>query len=834
MHRSLNRIDASQLTQEELDYEISIRPAVTADEEEAEDVGAATPGYGVNSPLGRVIQKMNIEYRTGQPPESMGQVPEGDTEKITTEINTCQAGLNEVYDSIESISVQAQITDGETDEHTDVVPHAIPLTSRLIHYQNRLNRLPRNALTPDQIGVVARMRGKIAMIKNSLGQFVTHGIDGLPMLLRDVQVNLTNREPIVTDPPQDMHSTLNDHARTNGVEQNGPQGPTRQANMPTPLPRQANPMTASTYANLSSGVDAATENARRVNFSFQSDGFAQDNHLFRPTTAPQDNQQQSQQYAPFRATHNAQETEQWAARMASQYDRNQRADSRPMQGPAQTTFNIPNTNDGPYGQQYANNTEQRHQPGQVNTRPVMPTNETWNVQNPQEHAPIRTNTQENRQGGMNEPTNFAQQQNRRQSVHFAPPNPYNTIPLISQPQVNAINTSASSAYHPATTPFINHYSDDPLNLRQGNFNVPVIDQLSSTGSAPRNQTMNAYQSQQFLGRMLGYRKYDGYALDHAKYVPLDEFISLIRMFHKSTGGSEQEVLSHMATFMTGAAFTWWKNNSPTVHTIYEMENRLRMRFERQSNDPISNVVEFACRKQGDKEDLLDYIDEMRQRLDRCGPALPQERAIETIVNNANETYNRMLAARPYPTLEMLNRHAEYLMKGSKPKRNNAHSHQSNQRFDRRQNSQPSRNNFNSMEINEIQEEEGSWCENESDQVSCDDEQVNEPDVTLATELAALLTNWQGKRTGGPPPKPQNKNGQTNKGCTSTAKTVKTPTQQKIISPEVCRNCLVWGHNHNSCSNPRKIYCHGCGQPDVYKNNCEYCKENQSKNEKAAQ
>lgn len=193
----------------------------------------------------------------------------------------------------------------------------------------------------------------------------------------------------------------------------------------------------------------------------------------------------------------------------------------------------------------------------------------------------------------------------------------NTVPLISQPMAN---TSATSNYHPATTPHPNQYSDDPLGLRAapigpiGGAALPPLGGLRPNHMS--TQQMNAYQAQQFLGKMLTNWKYEGYKNDNSKYVSLEEFISLIRQYQLSTACAERGVLSHMATFMTGAAFTWWKTNSHTVYTIDEMESRLRIRFERQSNDPISVLLEFASRKQGKEEDLLDYIDDLRQKLAR--------------------------------------------------------------------------------------------------------------------------------------------------------------------------------------------------------------------------
>lgn len=366
------------------------------------------------------------------------------------------------------------------------------------------------------------------------------------------------------------------------------------------------------------------------------------------------------------------------------------------------------------------------------------------------------------------------------------------------------NASFSSGYHPATTPFPFRNVTEPAQ-------VNVLTHNSSQNRQPN--AMNPCQAQQYLGKMLANRKYDGYQSDHKAFVGLEEFMGLIRQYKFSTGYNDTTILSQISTFMTGSAFTWWQTNGKDLVSLDEMEARLRGRFERQATDPTSILIEFAQRKQGREEDLLDYIDEMRQKQLRCGMQMSEFKAIEIIVDNTNETYNRILAARTYSSLNHLNSHAEYLVRGRPRKQAPI------QRQDRR-------NVFPRARVAAVEETaEVAKSEQILETVS---EPEDEPDNSEMEEIFADALE-RAKRASFRGQSKPNRWAAVEKKPPTESRIGRTEANVVSQRPNFCMNCLKWGHTDSSCDVPRKIRCFGCGKENVYRRNCDVCNPTPSKN-----
>lgn len=322
--------------------------------------------------------------------------------------------------------------------------------------------------------------------------------------------------------------------------------------------------------------------------------------------------------------------------------------------------------------------------------------------------------------------------------------------------------------------------------------------------------MNPFQAQQYLGRMLNNRRYEGYTVDSKHSVGLDEFIGLIRQYQTSTHTPDREVLNQVGTYMTGNAFRWWQANSMKVNTIADLENRLRVHFERQATDETSIIVDFASHRQGKDEDLLDFIDEMRQRYLRCSPIMSEWKAVEIIVNNTNDTFNNLLAARVYHSLEHLSQHAEYMMRGKPRRTANVN------KFEKKP--QPYRARVNATEEivdfgNETEPSESYASE------TIENYQDDTPQL-VEQIISAFRSNFKSKSAQ-----------QHSKGYGSENKAIsdrKVPNKVEV-QPIICTNCLKWGHAFGSCVEPKVLRCYGCGKEGVIKDKCDVCNGQKPKN-----
>lgn len=333
-----------------------------------------------------------------------------------------------------------------------------------------------------------------------------------------------------------------------------------------------------------------------------------------------------------------------------------------------------------------------------------------------------------------------------------------------------------------------------------------------TGTESRNVSLSdanglgVFRAQQLLQRYLSNRKFEGVEADNNKTLAFDEFIQLVRQFRLATNTSERAILEYMSTCMTGKAFTWWTNNQFRVQTLDEFEETARTRFVRKPSAPSDIVVEFMARKQGESEDLLDYIDVMESLLIRCPGMITEAKQIRVIIDNARETDNRTLMARDFVSLKELTDFAGYMV------RNKPYKSQKSTRIDRKFEKPRTARRVDAVETG--QEEPVEDCEPDTEE-----NDQPEPWNAIIDALKAAIPMRSGQKMFRSPQKPEGKKNQT---------------EQRLIRPRkgnepvMCMNCGIWGHRAAKCDEPKTVYCYGCGQPGVYKHACEICAENASK------
>lgn len=759
-------IDPTLLEPDEIAYERDIRPS-TGD----------TPGAAITLDAGAIAQRMDQERLTQTDPTTIGHKDGEDVNALTTELTSCIETIDRIRDGVESQVILAAAR---------IIPRNAPtLASRLKHYEYRLKRLPREKLTPEQGPLFEKALRAIILAQSLLAGLLQVNEYGHAVLIQDISMSSFQSEQNGSTSPL-LNSTMN-HGQSNHTT-NGPPQPQAPSNQPMdhttgvhvqqPQPQMNNTPIQDTRSNvpqpqldsnrIARGLNFMADDARQatgVTFNAQQNTVHQYDDTLRYIRRGryQPNNFTFQSFDPYRTPNytpqeqmpNAQATRQ-PQTMPNGQPHGQHQQQQPMQaGQPQAP--------PPQQQTY---TQQRH---------TVPPASTF-------AGPHHEQSQQAQFSGTNRPQ--------------APPQAQPT----TAPGMQNSSFPTGSVYHPSTTPYPHYYQEDPLQLQMG----------AMPSAATTTNSMNPCQAQQYLGRMLSNRRYEGYHTDNNKqYVALDEFIGLIRQYQVSTGAPDRYVLNQVATFMTGSAFIWWKSNGTTIQSITDMENRLRARFERQATDETSILIEFASRKQNKDEDLLDFIDEMKQRFARCSAQINEWKAVEIIVNNTNEIHNSVLAARPYDSLEHLSRHAEYLMRGKSRK---APQGFRSQQTDRR----PMFNKPRVNVVEEIHEGDNNNTEEIEQQVSC--EAVNTEDLT-AIVINAIKSAFRPKsQQRGTKPNSQERiemNAQSARGMENSA--------------VICTNCLRWGHAYASCSEIKVIRCYGCGKEGVIKPNCDVCNKQPPKN-----
>lgn len=793
-------IDPLHLTPEELQYERDIRPA-TGD----------TPGAGtVTTEAGAIARRMEQERANQIDPISIAVMNESDAQAIDTELNTCVAKLSEIRDTIESQAVLAAARISPTE--------APGLASRLKHYDYRIKRLPHQALSAEQKILYEKATRTVVLGLHILSGLLKIDENGTIALIGDITMSSfrSERRP---DTPHSamMSSTINEQMTATSHVQTAPaQSTVIQAHVHS-VPADLASVTSQTLPGVTNTGPIYTQTAPALADPHSTQNTINSNRIQNAMDYMRYDAQQ--QFGAGGVTFSARPNT--IHHYNDTFGTNWTLAPSGQSGPQnEYAYEPPRVQQNQYAPPTFRASAQNNNPNTIPTsfNPLHIHAQSQQFQNRQSYQPRAYNRQGASDFRVTQPAMLAsdtytvpnnQLPQQQQQQHPQTSSNLSNGPITSAPShgipVQAPSAQHGSVYHPATTPFPQHFQEDPLNLN----NLPR-GQLRN--ARDENNAMNPCQAQQYLGRMLSNRRYEGYVNENNKQgVPLEEFIGLIRQYQASTGTTDHYVLDQVATYMTGKAFAWWDVNRNTVHSIADLEQKLRARFERQATDDTSILIDFASRKQGKDEDLLDYIDEMRQRFIRCSAQVHEWKAVEIIVNNANESHNSILAARVYDSLEHLTQHAVYLMRGKAKKNPNVF------RYEKKP--MPYRQRVSMVEEAHENENESQISESMIDEPSEADDETTQ----LVEQLVCALRKDFKPRSARPSKKLAGHPTQTDSKGPHANKTE--------IYPIICTNCMKWGHSYLACGEPKVTRCYGCGQEGVMKPNCSNCNGNaSSKNE----
>lgn len=155
------------------------------------------------------------------------------------------------------------------------------------------------------------------------------------------------------------------------------------------------------------------------------------------------------------------------------------------------------------------------------------------------------------------------------------------------------------------------------------------------GNANPNPPMTIGTIQQQMARYFSNRKYNGKIADGHKTMSADEFMGCLRIIKVSMGISETIILNSLPIFLAEPAYQWCTTSEGTIRTLDELEEQVKVRFERRRMDSWSQRMDFASRKQGSEEYIADYIDEMCRRAYGMRPRLEEDQIMQVIIDSAN-------------------------------------------------------------------------------------------------------------------------------------------------------------------------------------------------------
>lgn len=311
--------------------------------------------------------------------------------------------------------------------------------------------------------------------------------------------------------------------------------------------------------------------------------------------------------------------------------------------------------------------------------------------------------------------------------------------------------------------------------------------------------------QQALRRWLHNRDFNGETtVDDKSTICADTFLTRLREYHQSQRTKDRVILQNVAQSLTGQASKWWEGNKHFIVTLADFEEQVRLRFAPETRDPRRITAAFYNRKQGPDEFLLNYLDDMFQLYSRIRDRLTEAEAIDIIVEGVNDRYTPTFVERAPTTLLQLRTLCTNLV-AKKP------------RPTKKQYTAPTadvRKPHFQRKIHELEvvEETVTDEDTESEEI----ERLNE--IAAMQKYTELAKRAAARKTAKPAIVPS-----------AVAEKLPNPIPDNLFKGRNgekqtrCWNCFSWGHNHYACPFEMKLFCYGCGAPDVHIDDCKMCK-----------
>lgn len=330
------------------------------------------------------------------------------------------------------------------------------------------------------------------------------------------------------------------------------------------------------------------------------------------------------------------------------------------------------------------------------------------------------------------------------------------------------------------------------------------------------------QEQLALRRWFQNKFYDGGVTEDKSHIGTEDLLESIRSYQLSQQVSDLVIIRNIGqTFIHGAKI-WWRSRQYHVNTLNEFEARIRARFAPQTKDTESVVEAVHKREQKQGEPLNQYIDEVLALMMRAPDQWSETAKISKLKRGMLPEWYSFFIGRTFSDLATFFEFCEEVTKKDvgKPKRMEV----------------PKRYPAPARKVNAVQiidriiNEDSEISESESDS-----QEVSEQEVHA---LRKLLKAKRGHTN-----RPRSRDDSTKSDeIAPIQENEKLPAQEindrqfKVQigdGDERCWNCLAYGHRHDLCPYPKRIFCYGCGRPDTIWSKCASCQRkfqvNPSKN-----
>lgn len=322
------------------------------------------------------------------------------------------------------------------------------------------------------------------------------------------------------------------------------------------------------------------------------------------------------------------------------------------------------------------------------------------------------------------------------------------------------------------------------------------------------------QEQVALRRWFQNKFYDGKTEDR-NHMNTEEFIQAVRTYQTSQQVSSEVILRNIGLNLLGDAKRWWTHRQEHTKSLAEFETRIRARFSPSTRDVGSVVAAVHKMEQQPGETLGKYLDNILILMGRAPGQWSDFEQMKIIIRGLSNEWHSYFVGKTFIHMEDFMNFCDELIhrEDAKPKKKVEFAKRPSVQYERK-----------------VHAAEITYSENEECEFNSGDESESE----LVQQINALQRIVANKKFDKKPRRIWDKPRQVTQPVATTDATApiveqKPPEMESKLSEEIigegssiCFNCLHYGHHHDYCPFPKRIFCFGCGRPKTFIKDCVTC------------